>query len=214
MEQHLTVREACKFANKSESTIKRLIREITAKPGHEDRGLILPSPEEVQKRKNTGDMFVWKINQDLLIKRFPKEAVDSEKGSQAHGKGTVSAGNDSMPIIDVLNRQLESKDRQIQTLETQLDRKDDQIKNLSDRMYETNVLMRELQNRLAIAAPVPQTPATDISVKPGKENRTQKIPGTEVSVKSGKDNRTHSEKEVKSKPKKSPSFFARLFGKH
>ena len=66
---------------------------------------------------------------------------------------TVAAG-DSTPIIQVLREQLQSKDRQLQTLETQLDRKDDQIKSLNERMHESNVLMGELQRRLAIAAPV------------------------------------------------------------
>ena len=41
--------------------------------------------------------------------------------------------------------------------EEQLDRKDEQISNLNERMHESNVLMKELQERLAIAAPVALT---------------------------------------------------------
>ena len=156
MEQHLTVREAKAFTGKSESTIKRLIREIVADPEHADRGLILPSPEEVERRKAAGDTFVWKLNRDLLSRRFPKD-VANEEGTTGSKKSAASASGeagDSTPIIQVLREQLQSKDRQLQTLETQLDRKDDQIKSLNERMHESNVLMGELQRRLAIAAPV------------------------------------------------------------
>ena len=156
MEQHLTVREAKAFVGKSESTIKRLIREIVGDPEHGDRGLILPSPEEVGRRKSAGDTFVWKLNRDLLTRRFPKDA-DNEEGNGGTKKSAASATGDtadSTPIIQVLREQLQSKDRQLQTLETQLDRKDEQIKSLNDRMHESNVLMGELQRRLTIAAPV------------------------------------------------------------
>ena len=54
MNQHLSVKEAAKFAGKSESTIKRLLREITKEEKHSDRDLILPSHEEVKKRREAG----------------------------------------------------------------------------------------------------------------------------------------------------------------
>lgn len=53
--------------------------------------------------------------------------------------------------VCLLREQLQSKDRQIETLEKQLDKKDEQISNQHDRMRETNVLMQDLQKRLAIA---------------------------------------------------------------
>ena len=58
-------------------------------------------------------------------------------------------------VMQVLQEQLKSKDEQMRTLEKQLDRKDDQIASLNERMRESNVLMRELQQRLAIAPPKP-----------------------------------------------------------
>lgn len=193
MEQHLTVREACEFTGKSESTIKRLIREITADPKHPDRVLILPPPEEVERRKKSGDVFVWKINQDLLTRRFPKQPA-SEQGSPGTSN-PAAAGGDSQAIIQVLRDQLQSKDRQLQTLETQLDRKDEQIKSLNDRMHESNVLMRELQARLSIAAPAAKPTADGEVVQRGSDVATAKdeaAPGRES---------------------KSRSFFGRLFRK-
>lgn len=151
MDQHLTVREARQFTEKSESTIKRLIREITSTPNHEDRPSILPPADEVERRKRAGDVFVWKINRELLVKRFPKPSP-VEEGTR-HRETPAVRDTSADTIIQVLHDQLQSKDRQLQTLETQLDRKDEQIKSLNERMHETNFLMRELQARLAIAPP-------------------------------------------------------------
>ncbi len=178
MEQHLTVREAKAFTNKSESTIKRLIREIVADPDHEDRCLILPSPAEVERRKSAGDTFVWKLNRELLTRRFPNDATSKE--GIGDSRKSSSDATDSTAILQVLREQLQSKDRQIQTLETQLDRKDDQIKGLNDRMHESNVLMGELQRRLTIAAPIPEREAViqENSVKHSKP-QTDKSVATE-----------------------------------
>jgi pimeloyl-ACP methyl ester carboxylesterase len=52
-------------------------------------------------------------------------------------------------------------------LVTQLDRKDGQISNLNERMRESNILMKELQQKLAIAAPAaPADPSTPIDAEP------------------------------------------------
>lgn len=173
MDQHLTVREARAFTGKSESTIKRLIREVTADPNHPDRPRILPSPEEVERRKKAGDVFVWKINQDFLLQRFPK--TNGEEGSSGSDSRTSTDSRDANAeaIIHVLREQLVSKDRQLQTLETQLDRKDEQIKNLNDRMHESNILMKELQTRLAIAPP-PPSPSTEAVIVAGESTTKAK----------------------------------------
>lgn len=157
MDQHLTVKEAVNLTGKSESTIKRLIRDIVNQPDHPDRGFILPPQDEVERRRKAGEPYVWKIDRQLLLRRFPQEEA-AEEGSR-----TVAAGggdSHAAPIIEVLREQLQSKDRQIQTLETQLDRKDKQIENLNERMHESNILMNELQKRLAIAAPNPPAGAS------------------------------------------------------
>ena len=193
MEQHLSVREACEFTGKSESTIKRLIREVTGEANHPDRGFFLPSAVEVERRKKVGDPFVWKLNQEFLARRFPK--ATAEEGSDATKK-TVSSPENSQPIIEVLREQLQSKDRQLVTLETQLDRKDEQIKSLNERMHESNVLMRELQSRLAITAPVKATSDVDIAEK-----------GSDAAVKATV------VPDATKDSSKSSSFFGRLFRK-
>lgn len=112
----------------------------------------------------------------MLLRRYPKEQPVTSEGN---GPGQAGdAGRATTQIMDVLRDQLQSKDRQIQTLETQLDRKDQQIQNLTDRMRESNVLMAELQKKLAIAAPSPATPRDVVdsveTSKPSKEESTPK----------------------------------------
>ncbi len=151
MDQHLSVSEAREFIGKSESTIKRLLREIVADPQHVDRLFILPSAEEVERRKAAKEPYVWKIDRQFLLRRFPQEDA-AESGGVTDG-GPVMTHVEL--VMQVLQEQLKSKDEQMRTLEKQLDRKDDQIASLNERMRESNVLMRELQQRLAIAAPQP-----------------------------------------------------------
>jgi hypothetical protein len=149
MPTRLTASEAIKLTGKSESTIKRMLREIVADPMHGDRALIDPSHDEVEKRKAAGDSYVWRIAPELLLKRFPVESTGEAPTADAPtGQPTSNL------VVTILREQLQSKDEQIRTLEIQLDRKDDQIANLNERQRESNILMKELQQRLAIAPPV------------------------------------------------------------
>ncbi len=151
MDQHLSVSEARQFTGKSESTIKRLLREITGDPQHIDRPFILPSVDEVERRKTAKEPYAWKIDRQLLLRRFPQDDPAESGGAAAGGPVTTPVEL----VMQVLQEQLRSKDEQLRTLEKQLDRKDDQIISLNERMRESNVLMRELQQRLVIAAPKP-----------------------------------------------------------
>jgi hypothetical protein len=134
-----SVAEARRLTGKSESTIKRLVREIVADPDHTDRGSIQPSHTEVSRLRSAGEPYVWKIDRELLLKRFPLK----EREEAAPAGGGPPAGE---LVAQVLQEQLSSKD--------------EQIANLGERQRETNVLMRELQARLALAAP--RAPASTV----------------------------------------------------
>lgn len=151
MDHHLTVKEATKLTGKSESTIKRLIRDITADTTHVDRKLILPTHDELERLREAGEPYVWKIDRMLLLKRYPQE-TQTEEGSAGADETNNAAASDAQ-LVESLRDRLNSQADQIQTLKTQLDRKDGQIDNLNERMRETNILMKELQQKLAIAAP-------------------------------------------------------------
>jgi hypothetical protein len=165
-ERWATVAEARKLTGKSESTLKRLLREIVAEPNHPERGSVQPSPEEVARLRAAGQQYVWRIDRELLLRRFP---LKEEEGAGA-GPGAAAGkpGHAGELVVQVLQEQLQSKDEQIRSLQTQLDRKDDQIANMNERQRETNVLMRELQQRLALAPPVRTTPDT-LAAEPSSE---------------------------------------------
>ncbi len=159
MDQHLSVTEARKLTGKSDSTIKRMIREIVQDAGHAERSFILPSHDEVERRKKSNEPYVWKIDRELLRRRFD---VGGQSAEPVEAPPQAAGGGEQSIVFQVLREQLKSKDDQLRTLETQLDRKDDQISNLNERMRESNILMKELQQRLAIAAPAPQPSRSEV----------------------------------------------------
>lgn len=182
MDQHLTVTEARKLTGKSDSTIKRMIREITQDANHSDRSFILPSHDEVERRKKASAPYVWRIDRELLRRRFDVGGQsDEEEKPMQHAIG----GGDPDIVLQVLREQLKSKDDQLRTLETQLNRKDEQIANLNERMRESNILMKELQQRLAITAPAVSSTTAGIVDRPkqGSETRATKNEKAEASGK-------------------------------
>jgi hypothetical protein len=174
-----TIAEAKRLTGKSESTIKRMVREIVADPSHPDRWGIHPNDEELQRLRAAGKPYVWRIDRELLLRRFPHKEEETPPGPAA-AAGSRAPGD---VVVGVLQEQLRSKDEQIRTLEKQLDRKDEQIANLNERQRETNVLMRELQQRLALAPPAAsatrggETPARagqDVQ-RPPKKGRLRRL---------------------------------------
>lgn len=191
MATFLTVKEAAQQTGKSPSSIRRIIYPILENDHHPDRPHVEPDVKTAKALRVKGENFAWKISEELLRREVPAgSAKTGPESKSAQG----SSPDQSRAIIDVLREQLQSKDRQIQTLETQLDRKDQQIKVLGDRMGESNVLMHELQDRLAIAAPVPQPTSTTVESKQGSAAKQNAVNA-----------------KVPEKPKKR-SFFS-LFGK-
>ena len=172
MTSFLILKEAVKYSGKSDSTLKRLIREITADPDHEDRHLIDPDHEALLAKKEAGEPYIWKIHTDLLDKRY---RVEEETSEPAAAKEPTSTEGQST-VLSLLREQLEAKDRQIETLEKQLDRKDDQISSQNERMREQNILMKDLQQRLAIAAPSQQADVISANTEQGSKDANAKQP--------------------------------------
>jgi hypothetical protein len=197
MDQHLTLQEARTFTRKSESTLKRLLREIVSNPNHVDRLSVLPAIEEVERRKAAKEPYVWKIDRQLLLRRFPANEPTQAVDGGSPRTSEVSAPSDLM--LQVLQDQLKSKDQQIRTLEVQLDRKDEQISSLGERMMESNVLMRELQQRLTLPSPRVSVSDPIVESRPPTARPVPKHPAKPVS-------------KPASKPvKQKRGFFGRLF---
>ncbi|MEZ5941105.1 MAG: hypothetical protein R3C18_06920 [Planctomycetaceae bacterium] len=143
MEQHLTVKEATQFSGKSESTIKRLIREIVNVPNHEDRGLILPTPADLEQRKAAGEPYVWKIDKALLEKRFPAEEMISESPEPLRTQSGGVSGDDR--LISVL-------ETTVTVLKEELIEKNKQIAEFQERQREQNLLIKNFQDQLRLVS--------------------------------------------------------------
>ncbi|WP_298861981.1 hypothetical protein [uncultured Gimesia sp.] len=211
VDQHLNVKEACKLVGKSESTIKRLIREVASDVNHDDRQFILPNHEEVERRKATKEPYVWKLDQQLLLRRFPHDSIEEEGSQSVNGSGKREASDSNLE--SALRDQIRSLETQNTLLVSQLDRKDGQISNLNERMRESNILMKELQQRLAITAPASEPPVQDAETQTEtiitpvvSETPKEKLKSTKKKTASTKSKPTSYDKKKK-QPKKKRSLF-------
>jgi hypothetical protein len=179
----LTVKEAAKLVGKSPSSIRRIIYPILEDDQHPDREHIEPSPEEAKTLRLKGENFAWRISDDLLRREVPN---DGSKHA-AEGKTAVPAGRDeSAAIIEMLRRELDIKNRQIET-------QNELLKGLSERLREGNILIGSLQQQLALPEGSSRQRA-DVVVANPDESKPEK--GSERS---------------KSTKTKKRGFFGRLF---
>jgi hypothetical protein len=165
-DRFLTISEAEKFTGRSRSTLRRFIDGIVKVENAPDRHLVLPTPEEASALKKQNQPFAWKISEELLRRQFlkpdPVEANEKEKGS-----GDVPA-SDSSRLVTVL-------EKSIAILERELAEKNSQIAAMNDRLRESNILMKDLQTRLALP---PAKPATSPTVE-GADVKPTKGPGSQ-----------------------------------
>ena len=177
----LTISEAASKSGRSLSTIRRIIRTITDAKSHPDRAGIQPSIAEVAQLKKKGEIFSWRIRDDVLehqLKIAPKE--EKKKATEQQGD-----------ILSILRRELELKNGQIE-------KQWEVIHALNDRLREGNILMGSLQQRLALpeapskhGEPVEATvvqSSMDASKEPSKEGkkRSAKTSSSGVLQKSSK----------------------------
>jgi len=143
-DQYLTIKEAAAEIGRAEITIRRFVQKVVKGSDSDRRSLIKPSPDELQELRE-GPPPAWLISTKLLREHFPT----SEQGSEPSVPKTQEE-----PIVSVLKSQNEMMERQLSV-------KDEQIKSLTtlvhslggqlnERLRESNVLMRGLQDRLAL----------------------------------------------------------------
>jgi len=162
MPKFLPVKEAAKLVGKSPSSIRRIIYPILDKDQHPDRKHIHPTPDDAKALRLKGQNFPWKISEDLLHRELPdagtKTAADAKVTSGHSGDGSAA-------VVDMLRRELDIKNRQIET-------QSELLKELSERLREGNIMMRSLQQQLAL---------TDGSAREESEvvDATPKVPKAE-----------------------------------
>jgi len=131
----ITVREAAKLTGMSPSSVRRVIYPILEKEKHPDRQLIEPNIRTAKELRLAGQNFAWKVSKELLMREMNTEKKGRAKAS--------SSSSDASPIIEILQRELEIKNRQIE-------QQNDVIKGLSERVREGNILMGSLQKHLSL----------------------------------------------------------------
>lgn len=135
---YLTVNEAAKNANKSPSSIRRIIYPILDDDNHPDRHYIQPSPAKAKELRSKGENFAWRISDKLLQREIQKTETNDRRETKFNAK---TSDQQSAVIIDILRKQLEIKDQQI-AAQSEL------IHKLADRVHESNALMATFQQKL------------------------------------------------------------------
>lgn len=154
---YLTISEAEKFTGKSRSTLRRFIDGIVKAENSADRPLLKPTAEEAVALREQNQPFAWKVSEELLRRQFLKP----EETPAAAEKGTGDAPmGDSSRLVTVL-------EKSINILERELAEKNGQIAAMNERLRESNILLKDLQQRVALPPPpAPRTPSVDATPRP------------------------------------------------
>ena len=147
-EDFLTIKQAAAHTGKAEITIRRFVQRIVKGNDQRQRALLKPSEAELA-RHTDGPPPAWRISTRLLREQFPTEREQSAPPAES-----PQPTNDDGSIVAMLKLQNA-------TLEKQLNVKDDQIRalttlvnsmgnQLNERLRESNVLMKGLQERLTL----------------------------------------------------------------
>jgi hypothetical protein len=152
-DRFLTISDAEDFTGKSRSTLRRFIDGIVKAEKSPDRHLLRPTPEEVAALRAQNQPFAWQISEELLRRQFlpPESAGVGDRQSGAAGL----AEGDQARLVAVLEKSLS-------ILERELSEKNTQIAAMNQRLQESNILMKDLQQRLALPSGRPaEAPVTD-----------------------------------------------------
>ena len=139
MSNFLTVNEAAKLTGKSPSSIRRILYPILKSDKHPDRQHIEPTVAMAKSLRVKGENFAWKVSEELLRREIP----EGEEKAKVEPKSGPIGGDQSPVIIEMLRKELDIKNRQIET-------QNDLLKGLTERLREGNILMGSLQQQLAL----------------------------------------------------------------
>ncbi len=139
MSNFLTVNESAKLTGKSPSSIRRILYPILKSDKHPDRPHIEPTVAVAKSLRVKGENFAWKVSEELLRREIP----EGEEKAKVEPKSGSVGGDQSPVIIEMLRKELDIKNRQIET-------QNDLLKGLTERLREGNVLIGSLQRQLAL----------------------------------------------------------------
>jgi hypothetical protein len=137
----LTISEAESFTGKSRSTLRRFIDGIVKAENSPDRPLLSPTSDEVVALRAENQPFAWKISEELLRRQFLKS--EETKDSEAQQGSEETPKSDASRLVAVLEKSLA-------ILERELTEKNSQMAAMNERLRESNILMKDLQQRVAL----------------------------------------------------------------
>lgn len=158
-DRFLTLTEAQQHTGKSRSTLRRFVEGIV-KADSADRILILPTAAEVAELKENNQPFSWQISEALLDREFRSEA---EKTSPSEADRGVTQDDRIVTVLE----------KTVAVLQEELIEKNRQIAAFQERQREQNLLMKNLHEQLALAAPAShRSPSTEAVIDSRESNVT------------------------------------------
>jgi hypothetical protein len=119
----LSIKESSLLTGKSESTLKRFVQKNFS--SGKSKGI--PKNNQKIKKEKAPKGFFWFIEESFLLENFPAE------NSAPH------SSSENSEIVQILKEQLEKKD--------------EQISQLLDRQRESNILTKNLQDKILALEP-------------------------------------------------------------
>jgi hypothetical protein len=114
---YLTIAEAIEKHGKSDSSYRRLIRDVRKSGDARKRQLIKPSEKEIEEFRRTGQTYTYTIAEDLLEQETQTAASEHKEGS---GKQPTANTVDRELIDGLISRMEERHDKEVARLERQL----------------------------------------------------------------------------------------------
>jgi hypothetical protein len=139
----LTIEEAINNSGKSESTIRRLIRAMSASE----------QKKHLKKERLANGGYKYRISQSFLEEKYGKVKVVQEKvkpksKTKTKPKTLSNLTSGSIANLDIAQQYIESLERQLRVKDNQLLEKDKQISDLIDRDRESNLLLDKINDAL------------------------------------------------------------------
>lgn len=114
---YLTIAEAIEKHGKSDSSYRRLIRDVRKSGDARKRQLIKPSEKEIEEFRGKGQTYTYTIAEALLEQETQTAASEHEEGS---GKQPAANPVDRDLIDGLITRMEERHDKEVARLERQL----------------------------------------------------------------------------------------------
>jgi hypothetical protein len=172
-----SVKEAAQLTGKSPSSIRRIIYPIVEndhqdgadddghRQQHPDRADIQPTVEEVRQLRLKGEIFAWRISEELLRREISIDAATATTAARAPSRDSGDANAD---LLAMLRRELDIKNQQITQHSELIASQMALIAGLSERLREGNILIGSLQQRLALPDVASRTPVAAVATKRSK----------------------------------------------